>query len=286
MATTTNAGPSGLPAAILHPTDTPSKVWRIVSEWEHDGERGAWVERNDQHHAGELAQLVYRDDAPQGRSLGVIGRALSVARDGLSCVARPRSWYHDGDGRWRSYIGRGTAARDYDVRKTFYPDVDMDQIDSAEQLKWHRTTDRWTTLEEIQRSWNTELRLAAIEGRKPGEKKPELRDTLAEAARSRGGALVRSGVNTFVATIAPRVLGIGREHGPEDAWKAIDTSRGVVVEQMSDSFADDVAEGLAVLVEAAFGPDPRQEKEPERPTIPDVFLDAFDDDKPPVSDAD
>lgn len=85
------AGPSGAPAAVLHPDDPLPKTWRVVQEWTYrGGQRGAWLERTDRPSGrnrtpARRAQVVYRTTAKRSPRTSTTGQALGYAERGLVC---------------------------------------------------------------------------------------------------------------------------------------------------------------------------------------------------------
>lgn len=122
------AGPLGIPAAVMHPDDSLPKTWRLVSTWEHDGERGAYVEwanapgswRRDGE--GEWSQVVYRTDAPR-RGSSHVGHAICYATKQLACPSLA--------GAWGNY-GTPHAEALASARRAYYAERGQD----IERLSW------------------------------------------------------------------------------------------------------------------------------------------------------
>jgi hypothetical protein len=82
------AGPSGAPAAVLHPDDPLPKTWPVVSEWSYRGQRGAWLRRASfyrQPQDPDLCQVVYRTTAKHSPRVSTTGQGLSTAARALVC---------------------------------------------------------------------------------------------------------------------------------------------------------------------------------------------------------
>lgn len=81
------AGPTAAPAVVIHADQELPKVWRVLSTWELDGARGAWIEHAEDTYnkRREVAQVVY-GDAPILRP-GNLGSATSGAVDRLRCAS-------------------------------------------------------------------------------------------------------------------------------------------------------------------------------------------------------
>lgn len=82
------AGPLGIPAAVIHPDDAMPKSWRIVETWHHDGQDGAYVSSTDaawrSENAPTWAQIVYSTEARRYGS-SHIGAVICRGAEALTC---------------------------------------------------------------------------------------------------------------------------------------------------------------------------------------------------------
>lgn len=128
------AGPSGAPAAVLHPDDPLPRTWRVVSEWQYRGQRGAWLEYVSQSGSfrrggdPEHCQVVYRTTAKHSPRTSTTGQGLSYAARGLVCQSLSLRWV-DLRG-WHAVSGLQTQAEaDVAARAAYYGRAEREQMD-------------------------------------------------------------------------------------------------------------------------------------------------------------
>jgi hypothetical protein len=124
MATQSSAGPSGAPAAVLHPDQELPSCWQVAYTWEHDGQRGAWLSRTDDERQGwrgvpPLVQVVYNPDVGL-RPARYVG--LTSARQALVT-------------EYRGTYGTFTECRE---RRTYWAErgVDIERRDWFARRRW------------------------------------------------------------------------------------------------------------------------------------------------------
>lgn len=121
MAIQSSAGPSGAPAALVHPDQELPSCWQVAYTWEHEGQRGAWLRRtNDEPDGPPLVQVVYSTDVElrAGRYAG-----LTPARRALVTEYRDR------------YYGTFTESRE---RRAYWAErgVDIQRRDWWARKSW------------------------------------------------------------------------------------------------------------------------------------------------------